>query len=264
MSKRLRFATLVFDEELTYSLCSGNCPQDEQAAGCHADCYFFVPDNTTRLAIIKATKYEFEPLSIVGQRRVQWLLPRWTCYIQSQYHLPTETCSQIAQNCLSHFAITYTILCLDARPETRPVRISRLTFASYVNFEGTWYMSSISNEQDDSAYDKKQTLVNFFVSEDHLGIRGFCEDNGSLNQGERAGVWWRQVQYPLSPASLWAASDVSAPLLQSLICPHSLTKYLGREASTPCRRFSGNNSILGDSLSFCTSTTMGKISESPP
>lgn len=88
---------MVFDGDITYAVCCGICPQDEQAAGCHAECDPFVADSIRRLSLIKAARYQYEPLLSQDKRRGQWLHARWSYYIQQEYRLPAEICSRIEQ-----------------------------------------------------------------------------------------------------------------------------------------------------------------------
>lgn len=203
----LRFKSLMFEGENTYSVCSGFCSQDGQATGCHIECSRIVPD-VNRMSIIKATRYQYEPLSVQDKRRIHWMHLRWTDFILQKYHLPVEICRQIAQDCLQQFAITNAILSLDTSPSTKPIQISKSMWARFTLFEGLSYVISFTSNRRDCS-DPFEPCPAIFVAEDHLGIRRLQEGIGPPAQRGRIGLWWRKARLSVPQADFWTENDVS-------------------------------------------------------
>lgn len=214
-SDTLRFEPLLFEGDITYVVCCGVCPRDEQATGCHLDCKQVVPDRTKCLSLINAVRYQYEPPPAQDEQRYQRLLSRWTFLLEQKYRqdrAPRELCRQIAQLSLRHFAIANATLFIDTSPGTKPIRISTTLWARYTVFEGIPYIRSIEHRQNDSEPLTASRPCLIFLAEDHLGIRSLVENRGPpCKVKNRAGIWWRMIRSPSLQLSLEVETDVSRP-----------------------------------------------------
>lgn len=219
VSGELWFNPVIFDGDIGYFECTGACPFDESATGCHLECARFVASssNISSAAIIKATSYQYEPLLAHDNRRGRWLRSRWGSIISSTLSLPLELGDQVAQHCLREFAIVYQIISLDTSRSSDSL-ISNTTdiWVRYTVFEGVKYVASLTTHRPKgdvhaillSTPELPSTLC---ITEDHLGIRDILFASSSDLGASRAqsDIWWRTPQSMSTKSQLQSRTDVS-------------------------------------------------------
>lgn len=266
-------------------------PPDQLVHFCHYTCAKDLSPRALQV-ILEIVRYEFVPSLLDLKRRRQWLQTKFaqdlsdhrSDHIIGLHDLTGSFQRQVAfmppelRLCLVQFCLPQlTIACLtkaaslNAKPPLASVKAQCSIWATYVRFEGIWYISTLTN-QSPGDEDKRSVLVwkptgslsVIHIARDHLGIRKIIPDCKAQSITCCPGLWW--VSIPLKQHTVFQCQSDGLKLrrLSSIGYEESLwntvwpkPQYttlkictLPRSAQLGTRRIIRMSSLYPDSLSI--------------
>lgn len=195
-----------------------DCPHLQY--GCHSYCLRVVGFDRSR-EFIEATKHSYIPTEQEESRRRRWIRHCLTLVLSKKYadeglHLTPELCLLIADHLLQVYSV------VKARslwsPDRRlrgSVTTTRSIWYGLVEFEGTEYVSSLSNARSEHTWkligphqDRYESLL---IAENYLGITKLllAGSRDTLAIDESPGIWWRTIRLCGRELTINVESDVS-------------------------------------------------------
>lgn len=200
-----------------------------RAIGCHAMCGNSVPASFLRASFLKVLVYQYEPLPAETTQRMRLLYLRWASTSVLRYAkpaLPAELCLQVGRYLLQGpFLHRYAVASTYASVKkieygNSHICVSAEIWASFAEFEGVRYISSLSNTPDEHhtrllfTPSPSQTVDTIYTAENYLGVMQalFCSSVQAPTLETRRGLWWRVARCcsrESREARLIAQTDVS-------------------------------------------------------
>lgn len=235
------------DSGVSFAQCIGTCShRNGRAIGCHAMCGNYVP-STLRTSFLKVLAYQYEPSPAEITTRVGWIYSQWASgpiWKHLKPYLPQELRLHVAghlplQGTILHryaAAHTYSMLPKNIKCGNSRIRISAGIWASFTNFEGGWYISSLSNTRDEYHTDPvftpnpSHSVDTIYIAENYLGVVRvlFCSSVQTPTMERRQGLWWRIVRLCGREPKLIIQTDVS----YYAFAPHQLQHLTGHRVSS--------------------------------
>ncbi|EFQ36785.1 uncharacterized protein GLRG_11932, partial [Colletotrichum graminicola M1.001] len=192
----------------SYMKCLGDCSHWEgRTTGCHVECANQVSPWPVSEAV-KVLAFNYTPTPSECDIREAWLRQTFVAFLNGTFRrLPPELCSKIAANlCIR----TYAVACAKALRAVRggefSLCLSSKIWGRFTEFEGSSYLSSLSNNGDDYHNhlifepDPTSALGRFvYLAEDYFGVRKMFFSYPTPDVEELRGLWWRVVDLERSP-----------------------------------------------------------------
>ncbi|KAK1624561.1 hypothetical protein BDP81DRAFT_110713 [Colletotrichum phormii] len=212
-------------EDYGFIECVGACPHlGGQATGCHKECTNQV-HSPLRESLLKALAYRYEPTPTEAATRMKWLHQ----HVSSspilrlvKPRLPEELRCRIAKyllegSSLHRYAVAYAqVLAKKATNVVPPISVVAKIWARFVDFEGTRYVSSLSNSCDEGhtermfAPDASRRVKSVHIAENYLGVMQllFCYSEQPPAVESCQGLWWRVIRLYDGPMLLTSTDGV--------------------------------------------------------
>lgn len=183
--------------------------------------------------VLKIIAYEFVPSVPEREKREQWLRTTFAQVLQDRKYcnktasppepfeafvtrwvqrIPVELLLQTLNYCLPRFALAQTVAATSFphSPSTRSLQTQRRIWATYVAFEGNWYISTLTNEDSKGSiliWKPNGPAKVMHIARDHLGIQKITLTPKTPTASASSGTWW--VAIPLEEHTTFTCkSDV--------------------------------------------------------
>ncbi|KAK1462381.1 hypothetical protein CTAM01_17107 [Colletotrichum tamarilloi] len=207
-SEEMVYERIMVDlQKSRYITCVGDCSHlDGKTTGCHVECANQITPWPVTEAI-EVLAFEYEPTAHEKDDRRSWLHHKLSVLLDKVLvRLPRELCSLIAGLCLRSYAVECARALRAVPSGESSIQLSSKIWGHFTDFEGSSYLSSLSNNNDDChtqlMYVPKSmsTVTTIYLAEDYFGVRliSFC--GGSTPTVENCrDLWWRAMDLESSP-----------------------------------------------------------------